>query len=90
MNIDRVNNIPSVEYSRDAFVLSGCRSSSWTGRAQVSPVTDTVLSHLATSGLHRTRVSAMRFANPKASSHRNRCFDASGISTSVRAGGNPM
>lgn len=32
----------------------------WTGRSRVSSETDTVLAHISTSGLYRTRVSALR------------------------------
>ena len=34
--------------------------SSWTGRSVVSSATDTVRSQISTSGLHLTRVSALR------------------------------
>jgi dihydroxyacid dehydratase/phosphogluconate dehydratase len=52
---------------RHACAVPTSRAQSWTGRAVVSSETDTILSRIATSGIHRTRVSALRGAGPKAS-----------------------
>jgi len=50
-----------------ACVVPMGRAAGWTGRSVVSSETDTVLSHISTSGLHRTRVSEMRDRGPQAS-----------------------
>jgi hypothetical protein len=55
--------------SRRACVVPSARAQSWTGRAVVSSETDTILSRISTSGIHQTRVSALRGAGPQPSAH---------------------
>ena len=45
-------------FARSSGALTG--RAQWTGRARVSSETNTVFAHITTSGLHRTRVSALR------------------------------
>lgn len=69
MTVNRRRSIAIDPQLRHAGAVPMARAQSWTGRAVVSSETDTILSRISTSGIHRTRVSALRGAGPQASTH---------------------
>jgi hypothetical protein len=61
--------------------------SSWTGRSVVSSATNTARSQISTSGLHLTRVSALRGVALQASARRLPRAQASELTAFPHAGG---
>jgi hypothetical protein len=86
MTLNSPREIVAESPAHDGRVVRIGSARSWTGRSAVSRETDTILSRISTSGIHRTRVSAVRDAGPQASTHDHSCTDASGFRAFSHAG----